>query len=137
MVKSTTTTVATMSHIPTVFSPYYSPGLGYGVGQIFPNGDCSFSIGIYYDSYGKSPYTWFGSMNNIVAFYVFLDGDVDTSGDVYIDTSYGKSSNSHHTNETINAFRISSSGDIDDRNWIFTTGSYGFIRINLSGITEK
>ena len=34
------------------YSPYYSPGLGYGAGQIFPNGDCSFSISIYADSYG-------------------------------------------------------------------------------------
>ena len=34
-------------------SPYYSPGLGYGAGQIFPNGDCSFSISIYANSYGN------------------------------------------------------------------------------------
>ena len=49
------------------YSPYYSPGLGYGAGQIFPNGDCSFSIGIYADSYGKyTPDTYMGGSEGVM-----------------------------------------------------------------------
>ena len=74
-----------------------------------------------------------------VVWTVWLDGGIYGNRPMVDNGSYGRviSPNSNHTNETINAFRISSSGDIDGRNWIFTTGSYGFIRINLSIITEK
>lgn len=77
------------------------------------------------------------TMVSYIAWRAFPSGIVYYGDNVSVGFSYGRSPNSHHTNETINAFRISSSGDIDGRNWIFTTGSYGFIRINLSIITEK
>ena len=70
------------------YSPYYSPGLGYGAGQIFPNGDCSFSIGIYADSYGKyAPDTYMGGSEGVMQVTDYGDIQFET----WLHVSYGLS----------------------------------------------
>ena len=68
------------------YSPYYSPGLGYGAGQIFPNGDCSFNISIYNDSYGKyTPDTYMGGSEGVMQVTDYGDIQFET----WLHVSYG------------------------------------------------
>lgn len=105
-------------------------------GIVNPKGILGIFSNVYNFSYGRDTPATNGAN---YAWPVYPTGSVSLGTFTVVnDVSYGwKIAEQNHTNETINAFRISSSGDIDGRNWIFTTGSYGFIRINLSIITEK
>ena len=105
------------------YSPYYSPGLGYGAGQIFPNGDCSFSISIYNDSYGKyAPDTYMGGSEGVMQVTDYGDIQFET----WLHVSYGSPYASFGgANRSMHAFVVWIDGDVGYISNTVFDGSYG------------
>ena len=112
------------------YSPYYSPGLGYGAGQIFPNGDCSFSISIYSDSYGKyTPDTYMGGSEGVMQITDYGDIQFET----WLHVSYGSPYASFGgVNRSMHSFVTWIDGDVGYISNTVFDGSYGINALRTS-----
>ena len=138
-----TTAIPTVSRVIGPPNPYnywwlrspYTDYIGdyyYGAWHVTSLGAVGVSYNVVIDSYGRIYFSPDSFMYyNYTSFYVIEDGSMSTYA---VEYSYGR--RSPLTDGTFNAWRVNPSGDVSI-GFVNVTGSYGFIRINLSIITEK